>query len=1029
MLIESKIMKAREGNIMGSTENDHKILYKCIKKYQELGIWTYNEKSSDLENLENFEKVLVESFRILVLLRHKGNNVVSKEQKSESSDEIQKGEKPFAKFDRDVFAGQLASWKVSDLTQQNFNFNENKLESCKFKSFFEDLNKLIEEFKGNSVSNTLIFLSKFKNEACIILIHLNKYKSSKHFMILKRVRLRKKFFDIFSESIENFKKYIEKVLKKYLSQEEIESKDRLHKNKLKTESKAEATIERNTERVVEPEIKTTAEQNTESVVDPKDVDNCDLEDLMFFENVYNKGNENLDMEKQVEYAKEVIKHGLICFIGACKYVTLENSAVTFFLGSTGIKFNRLDWDKQFIVSLKNTQRWKEVTPETLNGIFPSDVYSQISEAKTWNDLIEAFKRIPSYGFSIKRNDQTDSIPNKINIDVNSLYNALEEWRKKSLRCLEKINNQSEAIKDISKFEEINNKKRAKVTEDKRKNEVIDKKLKEKWIENKKGLKDPDNRKTLSETVEAANEAYEKLKERGILFDNDTSKGNDPMAAGYSKNFVKLFIRYLERSFPELDDCVEIYYYGNPIRGSGGRYWNQIRQYKAKSKNNGKVYFIVNEFLGGRILDAPNGATDEQKRLLKGGNAGHGNLTVICNGKYKVFETVNGVEYMAIEDKEFGKYPKLSGATIQVDDHNCLAIGLGYMESLMKQMSKNKKALDENNKKEIEEIEKLEKKKESLKGDKKEVEKVEEELKNRKEELNKKNSKELSNNMFKEINRFSTVQLPENIKGLDKNIGTGEKLPMKILLPTKYIKYLQSRSSIEDLINYIDKLDSSNKDYYILQEVKTELERVIKKYTFSNETVDEFLTELGDMNFENQVRFYMNHLKLKSNTSTVKDLIDAIEKRGLTKEKGIEIFGKDVAEKIWNKGYKDNDYSNNKLIDLVEVDNKKSELENELKKNQDIYRLFFGFPYMFDPYEKDSTEMKVWQLIDLEEFLGKLKSLLRRNLRAQTKRRTETLKIATLVEALDDAKASVADEIDAVRDFTDTSMEIDGKESS
>ena len=33
-----------------------------------------------------------------------------------------------------------------------------------------------------------------------------------------------------------------------------------------------------------------------------------------------------------------------------------------------------------------------------------------------------------------------------------------------------------------------------------------------------------------------------------------------------------------------------------------------------------------------------------------------------------------------------------------------------------------------------------------------------------------------------------------------------------------------------------------------------------------------------------------------------------------------------------------------------------------------------------------------------------------------KRRTETLKIATLVETLDKAGASIADEIDAVRDF-------------
>ena len=47
----------------------NKIMEKYIKKYQEAGEWTYDKNLKKLDNLKNFRDKLMESFRVLVLLR------------------------------------------------------------------------------------------------------------------------------------------------------------------------------------------------------------------------------------------------------------------------------------------------------------------------------------------------------------------------------------------------------------------------------------------------------------------------------------------------------------------------------------------------------------------------------------------------------------------------------------------------------------------------------------------------------------------------------------------------------------------------------------------------------------------------------------------------------------------------------------------------------------------------------------------------------------------------------------------------
>lgn len=127
-------------------------------------------------------------------------------------------------------------------------------------------------------------------------------------------------------------------------------------------------------------------------------------------------------------------------------------------------------------------------------------------------------------------------------------------------------------------------------------------------------------------------------------------------------------------------------------------------------------------------------------------------------------------------------------------------------------------------------------------------------------------------MFNEINRFSTVELLDDIKG----IGNTTQKPMKILLPTKYIKYMQSTSKIEELRKYIHSLDKNDKDYKILQEVENELKMVMGDYTPLNQPATKFSGDLNE-EFKNRVNLSVELLSPGNKEITTKELIDILEK--------------------------------------------------------------------------------------------------------------------------------------------------------
>ena len=67
----------REGNNMDKTIK--KMMEKYTKRYQEEGDRTYDKNLSKLENLKDFRDKLMESFRVLVLLRCGSSDVVDKD--------------------------------------------------------------------------------------------------------------------------------------------------------------------------------------------------------------------------------------------------------------------------------------------------------------------------------------------------------------------------------------------------------------------------------------------------------------------------------------------------------------------------------------------------------------------------------------------------------------------------------------------------------------------------------------------------------------------------------------------------------------------------------------------------------------------------------------------------------------------------------------------------------------------------------------------------------------------------------------
>ncbi len=1032
-----------------------KAIIKFMKKYFKEGKWKSGECSTK-ENLLKFKGKIDESLRILVLLRCTNSDIVGDiSVKSEYSDESEKEIKNLRDLDNKLFHKQLADLARIKKGEGTFSCNneEDTIEikgDCIFKRFQKHLDDLVY-----SDEITVEKLKNLKNSTVIVLNSLLSYQRAKAAEAKSKseakaeFKLHKvKFWKIFIESVQNFKQYIEKISKN--SESGKITQELTQKHSPKTELRGERS---NFSETYEQEDSRRVPYTDEYGGEDEDTDgkglelNGDMEEgteielsnglkFISFENTEEKEKEKvesvsegkynfsyllcheicektgkgLSLEEKIQCVKDTILHATACFIGACKYAKLEckrlydSLTIKIYRDRGCLHLSEINWKEDFIKSLNKIQEWRNLKDD-INAVYGVDIWSYISKEQSLEDLIHVFSDyFYDYGFVVAPDDENDEVTQdmkdeSINYEIveglrKGISDAVEffssQWSTDVERYLKKlisIREWDKTAENIEENEKVNNKKRDKIMKDKVKNEAIYKELKPIWNKNKNSVESPDTRKTLAETIKAANEAHEKLKKRGILFETDNSRGTNKTVQGYSQNFAKLFIRYLERSFPELEKYVKIYFYANPVKNCRGedskisdKYWRQVDYYKSKSKSDGMTYFIVNQIAAQGKQEGPSDKlSEDQKRLAKGNKLGHGNLTVICNGKYKVFETVEGVESIAIGKKNFGKEPIMSGVTIQADDYNCLAISLGYLESILKQLSREVK----NKNKELE--------KEKLKN-----KENPEELKKEKEELDKKSRQGIIENMGKEINRFSTVVLPSDIFSLNK-ITTKS---MGILLPTKYIKYLQSRSRIEQLLKYIRGIEKNNKDYDILQEVKNELERVTQKYTPLNEPIKSLL---GDM-------------ESWDNGEKVKKILD--NKSDVLKEAGLDVDKVTLSQLIQkiddacemmgvNGGKCRSSVYTQRIVNVGIEGMELEDIEKKLKSNP-ILKLCVD----------DPLSITVGRLYELKNFSDSLKAFSRINLRAQMKRRTEILKVATLVEALDNADVSIADEIDAVRDFSD-----------
>ena len=218
------------------------------------------------------------------------------------------------------------------------------------------MDELIEKFDESSDSVVTVQEENACRNACRevdkILNELDKYKGSIHFIILKRVRLRKKFFDIFGKSLKNFGDYIDEQTK---------------------------TTKTN------PAI---------------DLDDYPLSDLLLdteydkIKEYINNSKKGLSVEEKFEYLKESILHGLVCFIGACKYMVLkckqldETSVPKVSLDEIGeLSLDSINWSRGFIVTLKNDkEKWKKLT-KSIDTVFNSKISSAtISQAEKLEDL-------------------------------------------------------------------------------------------------------------------------------------------------------------------------------------------------------------------------------------------------------------------------------------------------------------------------------------------------------------------------------------------------------------------------------------------------------------------------------------------------------------------------------------------------------------------------------------------------------------------------------------------------------------------
>lgn len=674
-----------------------------------------------------------------------------------------------------------------------------------------------------------------------------------------------------------------------------------------------------------------SDSKSESEVDRSDEDAGfrnnlpDFKSLLFTEKIYYPSKPKSELFK---YAKDVILHAFLCFIAVCKYAYLidENYGKAL-QEQLGFPLDKIDWDESFIKSLNTSSDWEsKITKLKYVGVI-SEV-DKIEEEKGIENLIRFFKSQKPYELpTLSRTDDAklEALEEQLS-DVVSHFNL---WQKQTLVELKLIDTNEiigEMKSEDSKFDKIR-----KDLGQSEENDEINKSLVKKWAENK--LDDTGKRKSLSKTFDEANAAFEKLKDAGILLDQDNSRGDyHTYGSGpFSENFVKLFIRYLERSFPDLDDCVKIYYsLQTPSGRSATHYWDKIRYLKYASKSDGMIYFVINQATGDK-------------------GTGHANLAIVCNGKYKLFEpSTPAVNLPKIFDFSKGgkKYKKLTGnalGLIQRDSNNCVTITLGYVESLMKQISKEKKAQG---------------------ADK----------------------KDLSSHLLGEIDKYTTVALPSNVD-------------LAVLVPMKYVKYFQSMRGIVSLLCYAKRMDEHDPDYAIMQDVKNELDKVLKKYGQEKQPV---LSAIADVASLITPRFRDSALSYFDKCVSL-----GLFSKDVTYGEMNNIFYDIKRCSIFNRFKDDQEDSSKVLSSKKLIEEGRVDWARDMLQKSNILKLIS---------KGDVAEITY---SDIREIIGAINSshlttLLEINYRAQMKRRTETLKIATLVDVLGDDKDAVQKEMSAVR---------------
>ncbi|MGN1044302.1 MAG: hypothetical protein ACI4PR_05920 [Acutalibacteraceae bacterium] len=172
-------------------------------------------------------------------------------------------------------------------------------------------------------------------------------------------------------------------------------------------------------------------------------------------------------------------------------------------------------------------------------------------------------------------------------------------------------------------------------------------------------------KKIYKQEELKNEAEKQgnaLKESGVLQENDLN-----FREANSENFVKAFIRYLERRFFDLKDNVNILYFpGDMSPARNRRYSKSISELKQISKTNDKIYFVINQL-----------CVCEEGEI----GYGHGNLTIVGNGISKLIDSSPSVKKRPVDMDPDNTSTLQSG----YDTGNCVSIALGMIESFLRQI--------------------------------------------------------------------------------------------------------------------------------------------------------------------------------------------------------------------------------------------------------------------------------------------------------------------------------------------------------